>query len=148
MIDISEKNFETTIEQALLAGGPDAAQDFLDFVINYDIKYRMGQKDEGEEEETSVERNRFVTALADAVLVAYAEPGGMMEHLCREVVAWDKPFYTLADDANAHLVALGAKPVQPNDTAEWLQIWQGTTGGRRLSARSGLLRRARTFRDL
>ncbi len=51
MIDISEKNFEATIEQALLAGGPDAAQDFLDFVINYDVKSRMGQSIEAEEEE-------------------------------------------------------------------------------------------------
>ncbi len=71
-------------------------------------------------EETSVERNRFVAALADAVLVAYAELGGKMEHLCREAVAWGKPLYTLADDANAHLIALGAKPVQPNNAAELL----------------------------
>jgi hypothetical protein len=43
-----------------------------------------------------------------------------MEQLCREVVAWDKLLYTPADDANAHLITLGAKPVQPNAAAEWL----------------------------
>gem|GEM_PF-3483873 len=33
------------------------------------------------------ERNRFVAALADAVLVAHAAPGGKTEGVCREVVA-------------------------------------------------------------
>jgi predicted Rossmann fold nucleotide-binding protein DprA/Smf involved in DNA uptake len=70
-------------------------------------------------QETSVVRNRFVAALADTVIVAYAEPNGKMEQLCREVLAWGKPLYTLADDANGHLIALGAKPVPPDNPAGW-----------------------------
>ena len=72
-------------------------------------------------EETSVQRNRFVAALADAVLVAYAEPRGKMEQLCREIVAWGKPLYALADDANASLIGLGARAVQPDNVAACIE---------------------------
>jgi predicted Rossmann fold nucleotide-binding protein DprA/Smf involved in DNA uptake len=65
--------------------------------------------------DTSLARNRFVAALADAVLVVHAEPGGKTEGLCQEVLTWRKPLYALAGDANAHLLALGAKPVGPGD---------------------------------
>jgi predicted Rossmann fold nucleotide-binding protein DprA/Smf involved in DNA uptake len=61
--------------------------------------------------ETAGMRNRFVAALADAVFIAYADPGGKMEQLCREVIAWGKPLYTFADEANARLIAIGAKTV-------------------------------------
>lgn len=64
--------------------------------------------------EASVARNRFVAALATYVFVAYAEPRGKMEQLCREVIAWGKPLYTFGDDANANLIALGANQVGPN----------------------------------
>jgi predicted Rossmann fold nucleotide-binding protein DprA/Smf involved in DNA uptake len=70
-------------------------------------------------QETSIARNRFVATLADAVLVAYAEPDGKMEQLCREVLAWGKPLYTLADDANGHLIPLGANPELPHNPAGW-----------------------------
>jgi len=59
------------------------------------------------------DRNRFVAALADEVLVAYAAPGGRLEQLCREVVAQGKPSLTLASAANRHLVELGARAVTP-----------------------------------
>jgi predicted Rossmann fold nucleotide-binding protein DprA/Smf involved in DNA uptake len=65
--------------------------------------------------DTSLARNRFVAALADAILVVHAEPGGKTEGLCHEALAWRKPLYALAGDANAHLLALGAKPVRPCD---------------------------------
>jgi len=61
--------------------------------------------------ETSVARNCFVAALADAVFVAYAEPRGKMEQLCHRVLAWKKPLCTLESNANAHLIALRAKTV-------------------------------------
>jgi predicted Rossmann fold nucleotide-binding protein DprA/Smf involved in DNA uptake len=54
-------------------------------------------------------RNRFVAALADAVFIAHASPGGKTESLCREVVAWGKPLWTIASPENANLFALGAK---------------------------------------
>jgi len=63
----------------------------------------------------SIVRNRVVAALADAVLVVHAEPGGKAEQVCREALAWRKPLYALEDDANAHLIALGAKPIDCGD---------------------------------
>ena len=59
--------------------------------------------------ENAMIRNRFVAALADAVFVAYAEPGGKTEQFCREIVSWGKRLYTFIDDANANLLELGAK---------------------------------------
>lgn len=59
------------------------------------------------------ERNRFVAALADEVLVAYAEPGGRTERLCREVLGRGKPLWTLDAPENARLIALGARAVRP-----------------------------------
>ena len=59
--------------------------------------------------ETAHQRNRVVAALADRIFVAYAEPVSKTDFFCREVVGWGKPLYTLADDANANLLELGAK---------------------------------------
>ncbi len=63
-------------------------------------------------EESAVYRNRFVGAMAAAVLVAFAQPGGKTEMLCREMLAWGKPVYTLDHSANQHLVMLGASTVE------------------------------------
>ena len=63
--------------------------------------------------QTTLYRNLFVAALADTLFVAYAEPGGKTEELCREALTWGKPLYTLEDDNNAHLMAMGVKPVRP-----------------------------------
>lgn len=70
----------------------------------------------------SVARNRYVAELAAAVLVIYAHPGGGTETLCRELLAAGKPVYTLADPANALLVALGARRVQVGEPLDWLPI--------------------------
>ena len=70
--------------------------------------------------QTALYRNRFVAALADQLFVAYAEQGSKTDQFCREVLAWGKPLYTLESAANAHLTALGAKPVRPDDVAEWI----------------------------
>ncbi len=61
--------------------------------------------------ETSVRRNRFVAALADREFIAHAAPGSKTEALCREIVEWGKSLYTLPCDDNAHLIALGARPL-------------------------------------
>ena len=60
---------------------------------------------------TTIYRNQLVAALADRVFVAYAEPSGKTESLCREIVSWQKPLYTLESDYNANIIALGAEPV-------------------------------------
>lgn len=69
--------------------------------------------------ELARERNRFVAALADAVFVAHAAPGGKTEALCREVAAWGKPLLTLAGEHNTNVIALGARAVHPRDVATW-----------------------------
>ena len=58
-------------------------------------------------------RNEFVAALADNIFVAYAFPGSKSERFCHQVIAWEKPLFTLASPDNARLIALGAKPVHP-----------------------------------
>jgi len=63
-------------------------------------------------------RNQFVAALADEIFVAHAVPNSKTEQFCREVLAWRKPLYTLKSDANANLIALGAKPVSPDNISE------------------------------
>jgi len=58
---------------------------------------------------TALTRNRFVAALADAVLIAHAQPGSKTEQLAQEVMEWGKEVYTLDNAANGNLLALGAK---------------------------------------
>jgi len=65
--------------------------------------------------EAAIERNRFVAALADLIFVAHASPNSKTEQFCRELLTWGKPLYTLASDANANLIKLGAKPMEAND---------------------------------
>jgi predicted Rossmann fold nucleotide-binding protein DprA/Smf involved in DNA uptake len=57
----------------------------------------------------ALNRNRFVAALADRILILYAAPGSKTETFCREILPWRKPLFTLASDLNQKLVALGAK---------------------------------------
>ena len=64
-------------------------------------------------------RNQFMAALADEIFVAHAEPNSKTKQFCREVLAWQKPLYTLKSDANANIIALGAKPVSPDNLSEW-----------------------------
>ena len=64
------------------------------------------------------QRNRFVAALADAMFVAHASPGGRTEALCREIVAWGKPLWTVAGQENANLLALGAR-IGPPQCSGW-----------------------------
>jgi predicted Rossmann fold nucleotide-binding protein DprA/Smf involved in DNA uptake len=59
--------------------------------------------------ETALARNRLVAALADALFVAHAEPGGKTEKLCHQVLAWGKPLFTLEGGHNRDLLGLGAR---------------------------------------
>jgi len=63
------------------------------------------------DEEAAQQRNRFVAALADKIFVAYAASNSKTEFFCGEIIAWNKPLYTLADAANENLLVLGAKPI-------------------------------------
>jgi len=61
--------------------------------------------------ETALYRNHFVAALADRVFVPYAAPSSKTFEFCRVLISWHKPLYTLANEANAQLLALGAQPL-------------------------------------
>ncbi|MCI0718630.1 MAG: DNA-processing protein DprA [Acidobacteria bacterium] len=71
----------------------------------------FGPKQRRATAELADQRNRLVAALAIEVFVAYAAPGGKTEKLCREVVAKEKPLFTVACPENANLISLGAKPM-------------------------------------
>lgn len=72
-------------------------------------------------------RNKLVAALADAVFVAHAAPGSKTEHFCHDVLSWGKPPLTLESDENAHLLALGARPVRPEDASEQRESFTSQT---------------------
>ncbi|HHD63165.1 MAG TPA: hypothetical protein ENK96_02105 [Desulfobulbaceae bacterium] len=63
--------------------------------------------------QSALRRNYFVAALANQIFVAHAEPEGKTEQFCRNILKWRKALFTLSDEANEHLLAIGAKPVNP-----------------------------------
>lgn len=63
-------------------------------------------------------RNEQLSLLARATLVAHAAPGGMVEELCAKMLALEKSVYTFNCPANAHIVRLGAKPLDPSGISE------------------------------
>jgi predicted Rossmann fold nucleotide-binding protein DprA/Smf involved in DNA uptake len=67
--------------------------------------------------EQAEQRNRLVAALAERVFVAYADPGGKTEQLCREVVAAGKPLFTFESKYTENLRAIGAKTLTAEEIA-------------------------------
>jgi predicted Rossmann fold nucleotide-binding protein DprA/Smf involved in DNA uptake len=65
--------------------------------------------------ELSLQRNRFVAALADQILVPYAAPGGKMEGFVREIAAWGKPIVTFRCEDNRLLSELGAREISEDE---------------------------------
>lgn len=57
----------------------------------------------------TAQRNEFVAAVARAVLIVYADPGGLIESLARKVLAWHKPLLTFDSPHNARLLSAGAE---------------------------------------
>ncbi len=64
--------------------------------------------------QSALRRNYFVAALSNQIFVAHAEPEGKTEQFCHDILKWKKPVFTLPNEANEHLLAMGAKPVSPN----------------------------------
>ena len=64
--------------------------------------------------QSALRRNYFVAALSNQIFVAHAEPEGKTEQFCHDILKWKKPVFTLPNEANEHLIAMGAKPVSPN----------------------------------
>lgn len=64
----------------------------------------------------AAQRNTHVAALVDSLLVAHAEKGGKTENLCKDALAQGKRVFALDSPDNAHLLKLGALPVQAGDS--------------------------------
>jgi predicted Rossmann fold nucleotide-binding protein DprA/Smf involved in DNA uptake len=58
-------------------------------------------------------RNRMVAALARAVFIAAATPGGRLHHLAREIANRGQQLFCFDHPANQDLLLLGAHPVDP-----------------------------------
>ena len=65
-------------------------------------------------------RNACVAALAHRILILHAARDGKTEALCQQALAAAKPVYTLPSPHNAHLIALGAQPIPPDDPSALL----------------------------
>ena len=61
--------------------------------------------------ERALFRNYFVAAIADSIFISYAAPNSKTEQFCKELLTWNKPIYTLQNEANANLIALGLEPI-------------------------------------
>ena len=69
---------------------------------------------------SAARRNACAAALADRILILHAAPGGKTAALCQQALAAAKPVYTLPSPHNAHLIALGAQPIPPDDPSALL----------------------------
>jgi predicted Rossmann fold nucleotide-binding protein DprA/Smf involved in DNA uptake len=58
--------------------------------------------------QTCERRNSFVAALADHLFVSYASPGGMVEHMCRDLLAQHKLVFTFDSQYNRTIMDAGA----------------------------------------
>ena len=67
-------------------------------------------------------RNACVAALSHRILILHAARGGKTETLCRQALAAAKPVYTLPSPHNAHLIALGAQSIAPDDPSPLLTV--------------------------
>ena len=76
--------------------------------------------------ELAQQRNLFVAALADVIFIAHAAPGSRTEQFCRQILEWNKPIWTVDDPENHNLLAMGARPVTPENL---LQEWRKTVNG-------------------
>ena len=61
--------------------------------------------------ELARQRNKFVAALADKILVAHAAEGSRTLEFAKTVAEWGKPLFTFDTKANRSLLQLGAQPI-------------------------------------
>ena len=62
-------------------------------------------------------RNQFIAALADAVVITHATPGGKSESFCHDLVTEGKLLFALDTAENTHVFNLGAEPLRPEEIA-------------------------------
>jgi predicted Rossmann fold nucleotide-binding protein DprA/Smf involved in DNA uptake len=72
------------------------------------------EKDKRVTTELASERNRFVAAISDDVLIPYAAPGSKTEALFRNLIASGKRVYTFESQANAAMISAGAVAIAPD----------------------------------
>jgi len=65
--------------------------------------------------ERALRRNVLAVALADAVLVVYAQPGGGAEAAVHQAVSWGKTVLALESPHNEGMKSLGIRLVGPDD---------------------------------
>jgi predicted Rossmann fold nucleotide-binding protein DprA/Smf involved in DNA uptake len=58
----------------------------------------------------AIRRNEFVAAIADRVLIVYAEPSGRTAKLARTILERGTPLLTLPTPENKHLLDIGVEP--------------------------------------
>lgn len=68
--------------------------------------------------EISYQRNKFVAAIADKILIAHASARSKTETFCKEILTWGKPILTFDSPHNSNLITLGAKPISPENVLE------------------------------
>jgi hypothetical protein len=66
-------------------------------------------------------RNHFIASIADAILITYAAPGGKLEELFKESLAFKKPILVLKNEYNHNLLSkTGIRLVNPNTIGQEL----------------------------
>lgn len=65
--------------------------------------------------QTCERRNSFVATVADRLFVSYASPGGMVERMCRDVLAQHKPVFTFDSQHNRAIMDAGAIGISCDD---------------------------------
>ncbi len=72
---------------------------------------RFEEKDRRVSARLAIRRNDFVAALADEILVAYAEAGGKTERFCRKALEWRKPLFVFESEGREDSLPAGAEIV-------------------------------------
>ena len=67
--------------------------------------------------EKALERNRFIAAIGDSIFIPHAAPNSKTEQLCKELLTWNKPLFTLPSETNSNLIEMGIKPWPSSSTA-------------------------------
>ena len=62
--------------------------------------------------ELSLQRNEFVATLASEIIIAHAAPAGSTMTLAQQLLYQGRRVWTLADESNEPLIALGARPIE------------------------------------
>ena len=77
----------------------------------------FGDKEKRVTAELAAERNRFVAAISDEVLIPYAAPGSKTEALALDLLKSGKRVYTFDSNSNASLAVHGAVQVSAESLA-------------------------------